>query len=88
MPVNGVAGPMAAGPSKDLDSFFADAQARVNEIMATAPLGSPQRRQILDQIKSQDPNLHAVVKSMLDGITQQAANQGKEQLRQPMPPPQ
>lgn len=88
MPVNGVAGPMAAGPSKDLDSFFADAQARVNEIMAMAPLGSPQRRQILDQIKSQDPNLHAVVKSMLDGITQQAANQGKEQLRQPMPPPQ
>jgi hypothetical protein len=49
MPINGVAGPMAAGPSKDLDSFFADAQARVNEIMATAPLGSPQRRQILDQ---------------------------------------
>jgi hypothetical protein len=88
MPINGVAGPMAAGPSKDLDSFFADAQARVNEIMATAPLGSPQRRQILDQIKGQDPNLHAVVKSMLDQITQQAESRGKEQLRQPMPPPQ
>jgi hypothetical protein len=88
MPINGVAGPMAAGPSKDLDSFFADAQARVNEIMATAPLGSPQRRQILDQIKGQDPNMHAVVKSMLDQITQQAENQGKDQLRQPAPPPQ
>lgn len=88
MPINGVAGPMAAGPSKDLDSFFADAQARVNEIMATAPLGSPQRRQILDQIKGQDPNMHAVVKSMLDHITQQAENQGKDQLRQPAPPPQ
>jgi len=85
MPPNGVAGPMSAGPGKDLDSFFADAQARVNEIMATAPLGSSQRRQILDQIKAQDPNLHAIVKSMLDQITQQAANQGKEQLRQPAP---
>lgn len=87
MPMNGVAGPTAAGPGRDLESFFADAQARVNEIMSTAPLGSPQRRQILDQIKSQDPNMHAVVKSMLDQITQQAANQGKEQLRQPPPPP-
>ena len=83
MPINGVGGATAAGPSKDLDSFFADAQARVNEIMATAPLGSPQRRQILDGIKAQDPNMHAVVKSMLDQITQQAANQGKDQLRQP-----
>ena len=86
MPMNGVAGPTAAGPSRDLDSFFSDAQARVNEIMATAPLGSPQRRQILDQIKSQDPNMHSVVKGMLDDITQQAGAQGKEQLRQPAPP--
>ena len=83
MPMNGVAGPGGVGPAKDLDSFFADAQAIVNEIMATAPLGSPQRRQVLEQIKGQDPNLHAVVKSMLDQITEQAANQGKDQLRQP-----
>lgn len=86
MPMNGVAGPTAAGPGKDLESFFADAQARVNEIMATAPLGSPQRRQILEQIKAQDPNMHAVVKSMLDQATQQAESQGRDQLRQPMPP--
>jgi hypothetical protein len=32
--------------------------------------------------------MHAVVKSMLDQITQQAENQGKDQLRQPAPPPQ
>lgn len=83
MPANGVAGPMSAGPGKDLDSFYADAQARVQQIMAEAPLGSPQRRQILDQIKSQDPNLHAVVKSMLDQATQQAEAQGRDQLRQP-----
>lgn len=88
MPMNGVAGPTAASPAKDLDSFFGDAQSRVNEIMATAPLGSPQRRQILDQIKSQDPNMHSVVKGMLDQMTNQAANQGKDQLRQPQPPPQ
>lgn len=88
MPMNGVAGPTAAGPSKDIDSFFADANARVQEIMATAPLGSPQRRQILDQIKGQDPNMHAIVKSLLDQVTQQAAAQGKEQLRQPAPPMQ
>ena len=87
MPINGVAGPAAMGGAKDLDSFFADAQTRVNEIMATAPLGSPQRRQILDQIKGQDPNMHAVIKSMLDQITQQAGAQGREQLRQPAPPP-
>jgi hypothetical protein len=86
MPMNGVAGPTAAGPGKDLESFFADANARVNEIMATAPLGSPQRRQILEQIKAQDPNMHAVVKSMLDQATQQAESQGRDQLRQPMPP--
>jgi hypothetical protein len=88
MPQNGVAGPTAAGPSRDIDSFFADANARVQEIMATAPLGSPQRRQILDQIKSQDPNMHAVVKSMLDQATTQAEGQGRDQLRQPVPPPQ
>ena len=88
MPMNGVAGPTSASPAKDLDSFFGDAQARVNEIMATAPLGSPQRRQILEQIKSQDPNMHSVVKGMLDQMTNQAANQGKDQLRQPQPPPQ
>ena len=88
MPMNGVAGPTAASPAKDLDSFFGDAQSRVNEIMATAPLGSPQRRQILEQIKSQDPNMHSVVKGMLDQMTNQAANQGKDQLRQPQPPPQ
>ena len=88
MPMNGVAGPTSASPAKDLDSFFGDAQSRVNEIMATAPLGSPQRRQILDQIKSQDPNMHSVVKGMLDQMTNQAANQGKDQLRQPQPPPQ
>jgi hypothetical protein len=88
MPQNGVAGPTAAGPSRDLDSFFSDAQARVQEIMATAPLGSPQRRQILDQIKGQDPNMHAVVKSMLDQATTQAESQGRDQLRQPMPPQQ
>lgn len=88
MPMNGVAGATAASPAKDLDSFFGDAQSRVNEIMATAPLGSPQRRQILDQIKSQDPNMHSVVKGMLDQMTNQAANQGKDQLRQPQPPPQ
>ena len=86
MPINGVAGPTAAGAGKDLESFFGDAQGRVNEIMATAPLGSPQRRQILEGIKSQDPNLHAVIKGMLDQITQQASNQGKDQLRQPAPP--
>jgi len=83
MPQNGVAGPTAAGPSRDIDSFFSDAQARVQEIMATAPLGSPQRRQILDQIKGQDPNMHAVVKSMLDQATAQAESQGRDQLRQP-----
>lgn len=88
MPMNGVAGPTSASPAKDLDSFFGDAQSRVNEIMATAPLGSPQRRQILEQIKSQDPNMHSVVKGMLDQITNQAASQGKDQLRQPQPPPQ
>ena len=88
MPMNGVAGPTSASPAKDLDSFFGDAQARVNEIMATAPLGSPQRRQILEQIKGQDPNMHSVVKGMLDQMTNQAANQGKDQLRQPQPPPQ
>ena len=85
MPQNGVAGPTSAGPSRDIDSFFADASARVQEIMATAPLGSPQRRQILDQIKSQDPNMHAVVKSMLDQATSQAESQGRDQLRQPPP---
>ena len=85
MPQNGVAGPASAGPAKDLDSFYADAQARVQQIMAQAPLGSPQRRQILEQIKSQDPNLHAVVKSMLDQQTSQAEAQGRDQLRQPAP---
>jgi len=88
MPMNGVAGPTSAGPAKDLDSFFADANARVQEIMATAPLGSPQRRQILEQIKAQDPNMHAVVKSMLDQATAQAESQGRDQLRQPPPPMQ
>jgi hypothetical protein len=87
MPMNGVAGPGVGGMAKDLETFYADAQARVNEIMQTAPLGSPMRRQILEQIKGQDPNLHAVVKSMLDQATQQAESQGRDQLRQPQPPP-
>lgn len=86
MPMNGVAGAGVGGMAKDLETFYADAQARVNEIMATAPLGSPMRRQILEQIKGQDPNLHAVVKSMLDQATQQAEGQAREQLRQPPPP--
>jgi len=86
MPMNGVAGAGVGGMAKDLETFYADAQARVNEIMATAPLGSSMRRQILEQIKGQDPNLHAVVKSMLDQATQQAEGQAREQLRQPPPP--
>lgn len=79
MPVNGIGGAVAG--AKDLESVVADAQSRVAQIMQTAPLGSPQRRQALAQIKASDPNLYAIVKSMLDEQTAAAADQGKQQLR-------
>jgi len=86
-PVNGMTGAPAGGTQGiDVESFMADAQAKAQEIMQSYPLGSPERRQILSQLKASNPELHVQVVGLLDQITQQAEAQGRNQLRQPAPP--
>ena len=86
-PVNGMVGPPAGGNQGiDVESYMADAQAKAQEIAQTYPLGSPERRQVLSQLKANDPNMHAQVVALLDQLTDQAEAQGRAQLRQPAPP--
>ena len=86
-PVNGMVGAPAGGTQGiDVESFMADAQAKAQEIMQSYPLGSPERRQVLSQLKASNPELHIQVVGLLDQITQQAEAQGRNQLRQPAPP--
>ena len=86
-PVNGMVGAPAGGTTGiDVESFMADAQAKAQEIMQNYPLGSPERRQVLSQLKASNPELHVQVVGLLDQITQQAEAEGRNQLRQPAPP--
>ena len=86
-PVNGMVGPPAGGNQGiDVESYMADAQAKAQEIAQTYPLGSPERRQVLSQLKANDPNMHAQVVALLDQLTNEAEAQGRNQLRQPAPP--
>jgi hypothetical protein len=86
-PVNGMVGGAPGGQmGTDVDSFLADAQAKAQEIAASYPLGSAERRQILSQLKQSSPELHAQVVALLDQMTDQAEAEGRNMLRQPAPP--
>jgi hypothetical protein len=87
VPLNGMVGAPAGGSQGiDVESYMADAQAKAQEISQMYPLGSPERRQVLTQLKANDSNMHAQVVALLDQLTDQAEAQGRDQLRQPASP--
>jgi len=87
-PVNGMTGGAPGGQTggTDVESFLGDAQAKAQEIATSYPLGSPERRQVLSQLKQTQPELHAQVVALLEQMTDQAEAEGRNMLRQPMPP--
>ncbi len=87
-PVNGMVGGAPGGQTggTDVETFLGDAQAKAQEIATSYPLGSPERRQVLSQLKQTQPELHAQVVALLEQMTDQAEAEGRNMLRQPMPP--
>lgn len=71
---------MRPGAQVTVDQLNVDAQMAAQVIFRT-PVGM-QRNQIYSMIKSTNPDLHAIVKSMVDQLEQQASQQGLQMARQ------
>jgi hypothetical protein len=71
---------MRPGASVSVDQLNADAQYAA-QIIASTPVGAA-RNQIYSMIKSANPDLHAIVMSIVDQLEQQARRQGLEAARQ------
>ena len=71
---------MRPGASVSVDQLNTDAQYAAQIIM-TAPVGVARNR-IYSMIKSANPDLHAIVLSMVDQLEQQAKSQGLDAARQ------
>lgn len=71
---------MRPGAKVTIDQLNVDAQ-YASQIIFSTPVGV-QRNRLYSMIKSTNPDLHAIVKSMVDQIERQAAQQGLDMARQ------
>ena len=76
------ASPAPGGNASSIDDLWVQAEETANQIVMMPPT---ERRSALIDLKNSNETLHAITKSMITTIEQQAANQGKQALRSGQP---